>query len=209
MAFKNPSTGGRTDRIEIRLGLGGRNQLTELARWHKRLDNTMNKIKNIKTDMRSVWTEVQGVVFADIEETFATEGKNLLKKEWKPLTARYEKRKLKALGGRDRGILTYTGVMRGSIVVDTKTDNVLRVVAKDRKAPLHHFGLVPPKSNKALPRRPFMMLSSDAVRSIIQVFKDVIDAALDDRKQMKILKKRKETLPWSETRKIIKNRRKS
>lgn len=180
MPYKNPSgpTGTRTRKSTIRLAVGGRGEIAELSAWFEDLDRVLQLAKrHLKGDLTPIWKAAQGIVIADINNIFETEGQDLDSSlKWPPLNKGYAARKKQQVG--NRKMLVWSGVMKASVVVERVTNNSLKITARDPKARLHHFGLKPPGSQYPLPKRSFMILTKNAQQAIVSIVEDVIDQIL-------------------------------
>ena len=184
MPYKNPSgpKGARTRKSTIRLAVGGRGEITQLATWFEDLDRSIQLAKqHLEGDLTPVWKEAQRLIMADINKLFETEGQDVddSSLKWPPLNKRYAARKQQQVPGRK--MLTWTGVMKASIVVERRTPHSLKITARDPKARLHHFGLKPPGAQHPLPARPFMYMSMDSINDIMIMLGDMAKDALDGR----------------------------
>lgn len=201
MAFK--SAGGiatNTKKHRVVLALGGKSTITGMTVFFKEFTETIRKVASVSRDMRPIWQVVQREVMAGIDEIFESEGKEGLPsgESWPPLKSRYAAKKKQEVG--DRKILVYTGVMQASIQVERMTSNSLKITARDPKAPLHHFGGKIPGGKGTMPRRPFMFISDDTQKTIMEALDTTYTMAMNNENNPRP----KET--WGQTRKKIKGR---
>ena len=166
----------------VKLVVGGRSEITDASEFYQVLDDIFNKAYDLGADMQPVWRDAEEIVMSEIDEIFSSEGTVGFGGGWPQLNPKYHEWKKKALGGRDRGMLIFYGVMKASIGVERKTPNMLKITASDPKARYHQFGINPPGSRGDLPARPFMYLTPDAVRGIVRLVSGRIEDILNDRK---------------------------
>ena len=167
MPIQSPSSTGQTENFKMKLVLGvtGTGQKTQESKFFKRVDSTLQKLGKQFKDMGPIWNEIQALVMGEISRTFEEEGKNLYAgMAWPPLNPTYAKRKRQEVG--PRGMLVYSGVMKASIQVERKTNNSLKITAKDPKAKIHHYGGKIPGKEGTIPARPFMILTKEAKKGI-------------------------------------------
>jgi len=198
MAFKVPNViAPNTKKKTVELALGGKSITTGMTIFFKEFKDTIEKVAKVSRDMKPIWRVVQKEVMAGIDEIFEKEG-SLQEGDWPKLKERYAKKKKEAVG--DRGILVYSGVMQASIQVERMTSNSLKITAKDPKAPLHHFGGKIPGGKGTMPRRPFMYMTDDTQKRIIEALSTTYTMAMNNKNNPRP----KEV--WSQTARKIKGR---
>jgi phage gpG-like protein len=193
MAYKSPGVNtNRTKNFKVKFRLGGASEFEGLNLLMTELRETIAKVSKVSSDMRPLWKVVEAEVLAGIDKIFKTEGDEI-GHSWPKLNNRYAKKKRDE--GRDRGILIYTGVMKASIRVGRQTNNAIKIVTDDPKAPIHNFG------RGDMPWRPFMSITDEAQKNIIEAFDVVYTKAMNNEANPRPREN------WSETSKRIKGQK--
>jgi phage gpG-like protein len=167
-------------RRTIALGVGGRGEITQVARQFEQIQALFRSISRRAGTLDPLWDEVFKIVEGDIQHRFDTEAKEETSssRKWKGL-AKSTKRLRKSRGTWPGLILTETGKMRESIQITRQTNKSIKITATDPKAPVHHFGL------GGMPRRPFMYMNPDTLRKIHTLLNDHLEGIINERAMMK------------------------
>ena len=197
MPIQSPGSTGKEEnfRMDLVLGVTGTGQKVQESKFFKRVDKTLQKLGKQFKNMGPIWNEIQALVMSEINRTFEEEGKNLYAgMAWPPLNQTYAKRKREEVG--PRKMLVYSGVMKASVQVERKTNNLLKITARDPKAKIHQYGGKIPGKQGTMTKRPFMILTKEAKRGISKIFNEAADAAMQDRKRKIAYKKGVKKFNW-------------
>ena len=174
MAYTVPGINTKnTKNFKVKFRFGGSSETEGIKMLTTELLETVAKIQSVSSDMRPIWRVAEVEILAGIDEIFRTEGDEI-DHPWPKLNNRYAKRKRQE--GMNRGILIYTGVMKASIRVSRETNNAIKIVNSDPKAPLHNFG------RGDMPWRPFMAITDKAQRNIVDAFNVMYQKAMNNEK---------------------------